>query len=121
MWVDGQETQINLKNENRGPGTGTCVPEYSGRVDTIVKDKRSRGCAARVQTAADRSSYSHHRCGSLPDHHQRDHLYDRQLRPESTGFGTAAALNHERGYTDRCAFFLWSTAMSRRLASECCV
>jgi hypothetical protein len=34
MWVDAQETQVNLKNENRGPGFGTCVPEYSGRVDT---------------------------------------------------------------------------------------
>jgi hypothetical protein len=34
MWVDAQETQINLKNENRGPGTATCVPPYSGRVDT---------------------------------------------------------------------------------------
>lgn len=36
MWVDGQETQINLKNENRGPGSATCVPEYSGRVDTTA-------------------------------------------------------------------------------------
>ena len=34
MWVDAQETQINLKNENRGPSTATCVPPYSGRVDT---------------------------------------------------------------------------------------
>ena len=34
LWVDAQETQVNLKNENRGPGFGTCVPEYSGRVDT---------------------------------------------------------------------------------------
>ena len=122
MWVDGQETQINLKNENRGPGSATCVPEYSGRVDTIVNGQ-SYLVVARpgyklprivhptpiigvdpYQITINGTTYTH-----------------RQRRPESSGFGAAAALNHKRGHADRCAFFLWSTAMSRRLASECCI
>ena len=59
MWVDGQETQINLKNENRGPGTATCVPEYSGRVDT-TSDGQTHLVVARpgYKLPQTRSSYS---------------------------------------------------------------